>query len=234
MLKGVFVCLIAVICFVEIPAAGASAAGEFTLEVKDKPAPAEISEKIRKGLDGKAYLISDSDGPIVEFWFATEIPLKAKGKTAKESLDNIEPIALLGIAVIHREEHYDFRNDPFDPGTYTMRMGIQPQDGDHMGTAPFDTFAILLPHDREGELFEYGEPDHELLVDMSSEDTVTDHPPIFSLQPLEKAGGELPRLSTGGERGRVWQFLCLELPGKTGGENAPITVQIVFDGIGDL
>ncbi len=234
MLKAVSVCLMAGLCFAGMPANASSAAGGFTLEVEEKPAPEEIAEKIRERLAGKSHLISDSDGPIVELWFVTEITLKAKAETAKETLANVEPITLLGAAVIHREGYNDFHNDPFDPGTYTLRLGIQPKDGDHMGTAPFDTFIIFLPHGREGDLHEYGEPDHELLVELSSEDTITEHPPIFSLQPLEKAEGEFPRLATGGERGRVWELLYLQLPGKTGGEDVPITVQLVFNGVGDL
>ena len=31
------------------------------------------------------------------------------------------------------------------PGVYTLRLGYQPQDGDHMGTAPHSEFCLACP-----------------------------------------------------------------------------------------
>ena len=32
---------------------------------------------------------------------------------------------------------------------YTLRLGIQPMDGDHMGTAPYNEFCLLCPADQD-------------------------------------------------------------------------------------
>lgn len=204
---------------------------DYTLEVLDKAPPEDLAEDIRKLIAPKAYRIANSEGPVFDFWLAAEIPVKALGDTVKKSLENIEQVTLLGVAVVHQEDHYDFKDDPIDPGLYAMRMALQPQDGDHMGTAPFDTFAILVPHDRDSQLFEDDPPDPEILAELSSKGTVGEHPNILSIQPLENADGEFPRLTEGGDD---WKFLCLQLPVKAGTETATLSVQVVYEGIGDL
>lgn len=206
-----------------------SAENGFSLKVVDKAAPAELSKDIAGKLAPKAYQLSDGDGLFFEFWFVSELPMKAKAVASKEALDNIEEITLLGAAVVHQEERFDFRDDPIDPGLFTVRLALQPQDGNHMGTAPFDTFALLLPHDKDAEVRQY--PDHETLVDLASEETVAEHPPVLSLQPLDSAEGEFPRLAEGGDE---WHFLCLKLPAKAGDDTFDVVMQLVFEGTGEL
>ena len=201
----------------------------FELKVIDKEPPAELDDNLRGQLTPKAHQLSDGDGLFFEFWFASSIPLKAPAETSKDMLKNIEEITLLGAVVVHQEERYDFRDDPIDPGLFVMRLALQPQDGNHMGTAPFNTFALLLPHEKDAEVLEY--PDHETLVELASEDTVAEHPPILSAQPLDDASGEFPRLAEGGDD---WHFLCLKLPAKAGEKNMDLVFQLVFEGVGEL
>ena len=203
----------------------------YTLTVKDADPPAEVSKDLRDRMTAKSLVVADGDGPMFAFWFATEIEGTVKGAKAQETLEKITEIGLLGIVEVLRDDLIDFRDDPFDPGIYTMRLGLQPQDGDHMGTAPFDTFAILLSHKLEEELFKYGGPDHEFLEELSSEDTVAEHPPILSLQPMSSDEGEFPRLDEGGDD---WKFLCIKLPVKIAGEIVHVPVQVVIEGIGDI
>lgn len=229
------------IVFVALLVAGSAAAvaggttavaeGGYTLEVADKEPPAEVSQDLRGQLAPKTYLISGPEGPAFEFWFVSEIPLDYEPSGSMDALETMDGAALLGLVAVRCTQCRDFRDDAFDPGLFTMRMGFQPENGDHMGTAPYDTFAILVPHKRDAELLLEGKPDHRTLVEISSEDTITEHPPIFSLQPIDEAEGEFPRLTEGGDH---WKFLCIELPFKAKGKLFPIAVQFVYDGIGHL
>ena len=202
----------------------------FELKIIDKEPPAELDDELRSELTPKAYQLSDGDGLFFEFWFASSIPLKAPADTSKAMLKNIEEVTLLGAVIVHQEERYDFRDDPIDPGLFVMRLALQPQNGDHMGTAPFDTFAVLLPHEKDAEVLEY--PDHETLVELASEDTIAEHPPILSAQPLDDSSGEFPRLSSEGEDD--WHFLCLKLSAKADGKSMDLVFQLVFEGVGEL
>lgn len=202
---------------------------EYALEVGEKAPPAEISDDLKDRLAGQSCAISEDGEVIFEFWFVKEIALSGKAETAEAALAQMPEISFLGVVAVHSEERYDFRDDPIDPGIYTMRLALQPQDGNHMGTAPFDTFAILVPFAKDASLD--GFPDHDSLVDTSSEDTIAEHPPILSIQPMKSAEGEFPRLDEGGDD---WRFLSIQFPVNDGDKSKGVPLQFVYDGIGDL
>lgn len=208
----------------------ASAGGEYVLRVEEKPPPDEIAAELREQIVPKAYQLSDADGLFFELWFVEELAVSKIGDTPKDTLKQGTEIALLGAAVVHAEDHNDFRDDPIDPGIYVLRMSLQPQDGNHMGTSPFDTFAILMPYDKDGELAEFA--DHEFMVELASEDTIAEHPPILALQPMPNADGEFPRLDENEEE--AWHYLSLKFTAKSETGNAPLPVYLVFEGIGDI
>lgn len=200
------------------------------LKVVDKPAPDGVEADIKDAVVPKAFQISDAGGTFFELWFVPGLKASAFGGTAKETLDKVEQITLLGIAVVSIEDHHDFRDDPIDPGVYVMRLALQPKDGNHMGTAPFDTFAILVPAALDPQLKEFR--DHETMVELASEDTVAEHPPIFSLQPFEDAGGDVPRLEFNEEE--EWRFLRLQFPVEAAGETRQLNLGLIVEGIGEL
>jgi hypothetical protein len=211
-------------------ATGATAENGLTLSVVDKPAPDGVEAEVKDAVVPKAYQVSDASGVFYEFWFVPGLKASGFGGAAKETLDKVEEISVLGIAIVSNKEHHDFRDDPIDPGTYVMRLALQPKDGNHMGTAPYDTFAILVPAASDSELKKFH--DHEMMVDLASENTVAEHPPIFSLQPFDEAGGDVPRLENNDEK--EWEFLRLQFPVEAGGETKPLNVGLVVEGIGEL
>jgi hypothetical protein len=201
-----------------------------SLKITDKAVPDDIEDEIKEAVAPKAYELSDGDGTFYEFWFVPALTASAFGDTAKDTLNNVEEISLLGVAVVSRDDHHDFRDDPVDPGTYIVRLALQPKDGNHMGTAPFDTFAILVPAETDSELKKFH--DHEMMVELASENTVAEHPPILSLQPFDEAGGDVPRLEFDEED--EWRFLMMQFPVEAGGESRPLTVGLVIEGVGEL
>lgn len=209
----------------------ASAEDGFKLNIEDKDFPEEISDDVKAQLVPNVHQISGEGDPFFEFWFAKTVEISAIADTTKDSLENLDEIALLGVLVVHdSEERFDFREDPIDPGVYVLRMCLQPQDGNHMGTSPFDTFAILIPQARDAEVLELD--DSEEMVDIASEDTIAEHPPILSLQPREESDGEFPRLTF--EEEEEWHFLTVLLPATSEGEATELPLNLVFEGIGDL
>ena len=93
-----------------------------------------------------------------------------------------------------------------------------------------DFFAILIPYDKDDELKEYA--DHDFLVELASEDTVAEHPPILAMQPMDSADGEFPRLDENEEE--EWHSLCLSFPAKAGETALTLPIKVVFEGIGDI
>lgn len=224
---------VAAVAFLTLLGGATLAAAEngISLKIVDKDPPAELDETVRKQIAPKAYQLDNGGGTFYEFWFVPTLSVSAIADDTRDTLLSVEEVSLLGALVVHEEEHYDFRDDPVDPGTYVLRMALQPKDGNHMGTAPYDTFAILMPYEKDAEVRDF--PDHDTMVDLASEDTVAVHPPILSLQPLEDASGEFPRLHWNEEE--EWHFMYLQFPVETpDGKTGELPVGLVFQGMGDL
>jgi hypothetical protein len=217
---------IVIACTLALPAF----ANDFALKIEEKAPPEELADVVKDGLEHKSYQLSDGDGMFFEIWLAKEIKVGEEKETIKKTLDTVDSISLLGAMIVHKEERYDFREDPMDLGLYVLRLSLQPQDGNHMGTAPFDTFAILIPHEMDKMVLEL--MDHDEMVDIASEPTAAEHPPILSMQPMDSNEGEFPRLGEHDEE--EWFFMCLQLPGKAGDKEVKIPVHLIFEGIGDL
>ncbi|MCH7918144.1 MAG: hypothetical protein IIC50_09160 [Planctomycetes bacterium] len=209
-----------------------AAKDSFSLKVEKKTPPEKLNADIKAKIAPVSHQISDNKGLFFEFWFVKEIPLRGFADTTQKTMNKINEISLLGAAIVYenKEEYTDFREDPIDPGLYVMRLSLQPQDGNHLGTSPYDTFAILIPYKKDAEVLEFMDP--EVMVEIAGEDTPAEHPPILSLQPMEKAEGSFPRLEHNEEE--AWNSLCLKLSGKVGDEKREMGVKLVFEGIGDL
>lgn len=204
--------------------------GDFALKVEEKPPPEVITADVREKIAPTSYQISGADGLFFEFWFVPELTLSKIGETTTKTLEKVVEISLLGAMIVHQEDHHDFRDDPIDLGTYVLRLALQPEDGDHLGTSPFDSFAILIPYDTDDELKEYA--DHDFMVELASEDTVAEHPAIIALQPMKSTEGEFPRLHADEKEG--WYSFCMKFPAKAGADSTILPVRVVFEGIGDI
>ena len=227
MLKYAFMLL-----FVAVSTSPLAAEKSFSLKVEKKAPPEKLNADIKTKIAPVSHQISDNKGLFFEFWFVMEVPLRGFADTTQKTMNKINEISLLGAAIVYenKEQYTDFREDPIDPGLYVMRLSLQPQDGNHLGTSPFDTFAILVPYQKDAEVLEFMDP--EVMVEIASEDTPAEHPPILSLQPLEKPKGSFPRLDHHEEE--AWNSLCLKLSGKVGDEKREMAVKLVFEGIGEF
>lgn len=213
-----------------ISTATLAGAEELSLKITEKDPPEELAAPIRNELSNTVIELHNDAGPVFEIWLRKQLPASKKAEGGESALTAIEPITLIGAIHLH-EERYDFRDDPVDPGVYTMRMAIQPQDGNHLGTAPNDYFAILLRADLDQELDAF--PDHDEMVEIASEDTIAEHPPIFNLQPTESTEGEFPRLEEGDEESES-KLVYLKFPAKAGQESFTLTIGLAYSGTGDV
>lgn len=200
------------------------------LTVTTAKPPAEIAEPIRAVLDEKVLKIATEDKATYEFWFRKELPLTEKPAGGTLGLTTMKEGAILGVARV-AGEHYDFRNEEIKPGVYTVRLGIQPEDGNHLGVAPTRTFALLITAKQDKKLDAI---DHEALMKAAAAINAAKHPSNLNLQPVEKTDGEFPRLEerNGGEH----KVVLLKLPAVVGDskEKTTLTFALVYDGLGTI
>ena len=74
----------------------------------------------------------------------------------------------------------DVRGRVIKAGTYTLRYGIQPANGDYLGVSPFREFLLLSPVSQDTDP---APPKHESLIDLSKQTISGSHPAVWSLDP---------------------------------------------------
>jgi hypothetical protein len=163
----------------------AAADAKIAVKTEDAPPPNELAAPFRSLLDSKALSVYDDKGKLLlTIWLRKEFESKATADQVKAGLTyrELEESTVLG-AVKVADTWTDFRKQRIKPGVYTLRLGFQPMDGDHMGTAPFNEFALLSPvaKDAKPDLME-----EKPLFEMSSTATSRNHPSVMLLFPNPK------------------------------------------------
>jgi hypothetical protein len=181
-----------VLAVVLLAAGTASAQEKFAVKKIKKESPKELPADIQALLHNEAIAFTTKDGqPIAEIWLAREIKTGGKGPKGKKDLDypDLPTSAIVG-AVQFAKTWTDYRKQSIKPGVYTLRVASQPQDGDHMGTAPYPNFLVLLSpkYDTKADLLEF-----KSLAERSAASIGRTHPCVLLLFPGDKAGAE-PKL----------------------------------------
>jgi hypothetical protein len=202
----------------------AASAADVAVKVADKQPPNDIDASIRGLLQTKAIQVVSGDKPLYEFWLAKELPLQSKPASPAKALEAVKQATLLGVVSVPAAKR-DYRDDEIAASAYTIRFGLQPQDGNHSGSAEFPYFAVLVP--AKFDTKPDGIKDYKELVKISAKETSTDHPVVMSLRPAASAEGEAKLTEPAPEHKAV----RVRIPAK-GGDAAAIAFEIVFEGKG--
>ncbi len=202
-----------------------AADGPFTARSADAAPPGEIKEPIRKLLADKPVQVLDSKGETYcELWFRKAVPAKATPEQVKNGLTyrEVEETTVLG-AVRFPQAAKDYRNQTIKPGVYVLRLAFQPQDGDHMGTAPHPEFCLLVAagKDARPDLM-----DPKDLHSLSASTMGGNHPGALLLFPNEKP---TPQLKLADEGMGHW-VLRHTLPAEVAGKPATIGIGLTVAG----
>ena len=111
------------------------------------------------------------------------------------------------------------------PPNYSIRFGLQPQDGDHLGRAESPYFAVLLPIKADTD--PSGIKTYKAMVKASGKATATGHPAVLSLRPPSGDGGQAPKLTAPAEDHKAILF---KLPAKAAGAPADLIFELVYEG----
>ncbi|MDA0588421.1 MAG: hypothetical protein O2820_15995 [Planctomycetota bacterium] len=155
-----------------------------------KKGPEGLSPAIEKLLDTNGHQISGPDGPVVEVWLLKGIEVKEKFKPSALQQYPLIPGQLLGAMRISKaaDDYTDFRGQQMSAGTYTLRYGLQPQDGNHVGTS--DTYDFILALPAKTDVKTTPIKDFRELAEISAKAAGSTHPAIFSLLDPKTASKE--------------------------------------------
>jgi hypothetical protein len=163
-----------------------------TAKAESLDSPAELAAPIGQLLDKSAVVVADKDGsPVLTVWFRSVVPAKATAEQVANGLTyrEVPEGSLVGV-VKFAGPFVDYRKQEIAAGVYTLRFLVQPDVGDHMGTAPHPEFLVLSPADKDTD----PEPlEPKALIKLSSASTNGDHPGVMLLfpQPAREAGPKL-------------------------------------------
>ncbi len=162
----------------------------YSVEVVRQSPPDGLSAAIRDRLADTVYRIKDADGTVwCEIWFLAEMPGSPDFKPTLDKKYPFEMGDLVGALRIPDESDFeDFRQQPIDPGVYTIRYCLQLQDGNHLGTSETrDFFTLQLAEEDTNP----ARMDGEKMMELSKNAAFSDHPAIMYLMaPPEKLPGK--------------------------------------------
>jgi hypothetical protein len=160
---------------------------KYSIKLQPAEPPPEIQEPIRKLLSTESIQFFDHSGKLIcEVWPGKELKFDATPEQIKNGLTyrELKETQVVG-AIRFKEPWHDYRTQKIRPGVYTLRLGLQPQDGDHAGKSQFTEFVLLSAavHDAKPDTMT-----HKNLVDMSMKSIDSGHPAVLMLFPNEKPG----------------------------------------------
>lgn len=220
-----FVCLLALAPAAIMPLA--IAAGEKVAVLKE--APAGLSAEVAAAISETGYRITGKDGVICDVWLAKEIVQKPKFKSSLRIKYPFLPGTLIG--AIHYPEGSkpgDFRGQALKPGTYTLRYGLQPDDGNHLGTTESGVrdFLVGCPPDKDTSPKRIEEIKD--VFKMSGPVAGGTHPAIFLLNPPPDAAFDAPAVEHDDAKHLV--ILQANANTKDGDKIVPVPLNLVVVG----
>jgi hypothetical protein len=168
---------------------GAAAAQDYKAATGTVPVPAEISAPVRAVLSPASISVTGPSGPLCEIWLRAAIPTATPANSALGVIyGQLVDGSLVG--AIHFDSAVkDFRNQTIQPGTYLLRYGLQPVDGNHQGVSDYRDFLLLTPVAADTSPANLA--DHDLYA-LSRKASRAGHPSVWSLVPADGAPAQLP------------------------------------------
>jgi hypothetical protein len=160
---------------------GVAAETKLTAKVEKVEPPEKLSAPVQALLDEQALAIRDGETVVMRIWFRNEIPVKATEEQIKNGLTYHEiPEGTLVGALEFPQKFTDFRKQELAAGVYTLRFAVQPDIGDHTGTAPHPEFCLLCRTEDDRVTDEI---EKKKLIELSSKVNEGRHPAVLLLWP---------------------------------------------------
>ena len=155
--------------------AAAPAAAQLAASPIATPAPDTVAAPIRQQLSTEGHKIA-LGSTTLEFWWVSQLAVAAAGAA---DWSKVAEGALVGVIRVSGP-FKEIRGKTVNPGVYTLRFGLQPQNGDHLGVSPFREYLLLSPAAADQDPKPLG---FDGTVALSKQTIGTSHPAALSLDP---------------------------------------------------
>jgi hypothetical protein len=151
------------------------------------------------------------DTTTLDFWWSTGVPLTGEGAAAWSI---VPEGALVGVVKVPRDVR-DIRGRVIKPGVYTLRYGVQPDNGDHLGVSPHRQFLLISPANDDSDPAPKG---HDGAVELAKGSIGGSHPGVWSIDPPAASASEAPLSIHKTDLGH--QSVIVEVPASRDGKPA--------------
>jgi hypothetical protein len=177
-----------------------TASAQYKLGSSSTPPPQELAAGVRDALAPTAMQVTGPSGPLCEVWLVKSVPTAPTPDTSLGvDFGQVPQGALVGAMKLEAKNN-DYRNQPIQPGVYTLRFMLEPVDGNHQGVSPYRDFLLAVP----AALDTAAAPvTTDNLLKLSRKASGTGHPSVWSLIPADNAPATLPGIAHQ-EDGDLW------------------------------
>ena len=194
-----------------------------------KQAPAGVSKDVAATLGETGQKVTGPDGAVATVWLAKSVEVKPNFKPSLSVKYPFMPGQLIGvIEVAEKSGMTDFRGQEIPAGTYTLRYGQQPQDGNHIGTSELADFLLALP--AKGDTSAKPIAGFDELSEKSAKTAGSTHPAIFSLLPAEKGDKDA---SVTHDSNTEFVILNVTVNGKDQDKSVSVPMRVVVVGVSE-
>jgi len=125
------------------------------------------------------------DGKVLgEFWMRKELPTTEGANSGLGiNFTGVPPSTFAGV-VQFPEAWKDYKGQTIPAGVYSLRYGIEPADGNHMGVSVYRDFLLLIPVAEEKDVS--AKYSNEELFKLSAKAAGTNHPAVLALFPVHE------------------------------------------------
>ena len=140
--------------------------------------PSELAPPVLSVLSNDAVTVTVAQPAVtIDFWWAKALPMKAgSGAPSWAEVDEGTLVGAVKLSVDYR----DIRGRVVKAGVYTLRYGIQPSNGDHLGVSPFRDFLLISPAAIDTDPAPRG---HDGTIELSKQAIGGSHPGVWSIDP---------------------------------------------------
>lgn len=149
------------------------------------------------------------DAVTIDLWWVSGIAGGPPTMAATGAWQQVPQGALLG-AMRLSAPFRDVRGRVMPAGVYTLRFGLQPANGDHLGVSPNREFVLASPAAVDRDAAPTG---YDAAVDRSRQTIGTSHPAVLSIDPVEADAKAILDVRTN-EAGH--QFVIVSVPREGG------------------
>lgn len=209
---------------------GAAAVGQdYKVAVLKEAPPSSLAPKVSESLNKDGFRVVDGDGkPFADIWLRKSIPAAGAPEGIKGAIQFpfLAEGEFLGVLKFAAEGH-DYRDQTIPKGVYTIRYGLQPVNGDHLGVSVYRDYVLLIPAAKDTDIADIPrKPLHE----KSAESAGASHPACLLLVIPASPPTSLPSMAHDEEKATWGANLPLNLGVKGSKEAFTQTIQFIVVG----